>query len=114
MTARFRIKIDHGYRQPIVVKDRTATAYIRRFGTLRAAMLHVDNRVRAERGMPPRLDIERADIIAAIRSAKAYNNPGEHSHAFGEPNAGCPVCYRDPVDFLIDQAIEQNIEAGLR
>lgn len=92
MSARFRIKIDHGYRQPIVLKDRTAPAYIRRFRTLRAAMLHVDNRVRAERGAPPRPDVERADIVTAIRSAKAFNNPGVHSHNFGENNAGCSVC----------------------
>lgn len=92
MSARFRVKIDHGYRQPIVLKDRSAPAYIRRFRTLRAAMLHIDNRVRGERGMPPRPDIERADIEKAIRVAKAYNNPGVHDHAFGESNAGCPVC----------------------
>lgn len=90
--ARFRIKIDHGRRRPFVLKDYAAPAYLRSFRTLRAAMLHVDNRVRSERGMPPRPDVERADIVAAIRVAKAYNNPGVHSHAFGEPNDGCPVC----------------------
>ena len=82
MSARFRIKVDASYRQPFVLKDHRAPAYIRRFRTLRAAMLHIDNRVRAERGMPPRPDISVDEIRAAMK-------PEHH----GQHVQGCVVCY---------------------
>jgi hypothetical protein len=82
MSARFRIKIDVGRRTPFVLKDRQAPAYLRSFRTLRAAMLHIDNRVRGERGMPPRPDIERADVVEAMK-------PEHH----GQHVQGCVSCY---------------------
>lgn len=115
MSARFHIKIaKHPTRNKIVLKDREHVARVRGFVSFNAAMLYADNLVREERGMPRRYDITVAEISTAIRAARAFNNPGVHTHNFGEPSNGCPVCDRDPVDFLIDQAIEQNIEAGLR
>ncbi len=95
--ARFRIKIDRGRRNPVVLKDYSAPAYLRTFRTLRAAMLHVDNRVRAERGMPPRLDLTRDEIRAAMTRPDVAPKPIAGSAEIIERRHVNAPCFVDPI-----------------
>lgn len=83
---RFHIKIDHGFRQPFVLKDRSEPAYMRRFASLRAAVLFMDNRAREERGMPKRLDMTRDEIREAMGRRHA-SAPCSLESIISEPTA---------------------------
>lgn len=110
MTARFRIKIDLAAEpgRRFVLKDYRRPAFYGRHESVEAAAIAADNIVRAEHGMPKRVPLTRREIRDAMKIGRAFNSPGVHSHAFGEPNDGCPVC--DPLDYLIEQAHAQSAE----
>lgn len=79
-------------RQPWAVKDRQRPAFVRSYATFGAAMHAIDNIVRAEVGMPLRAYFTREDYERAIHEAKAFNNPGMHTHIFGDGGDDCPAC----------------------
>ena len=58
MSARFKIKrhgLDVVMRAPWVLRDRTRPAYLGQYRTHERALAAMDNIIRVERGVPPRL-----------------------------------------------------------
>lgn len=64
---RFAIKIArHWTTTPIILKDRWQPAFLRSFATLDEACLAMDNIVRRDHAMPPRVPITRREIREAM------------------------------------------------
>lgn len=83
--------------RPWILRDRSRPAYLGHYATRELAVAAVYRKVGEERGIPTRREIREAmtpreTVPEALARAKAYNNPGEHNHAYGEDNYGCPVC----------------------
>lgn len=69
--ARFKIKrhpIGVNVRAPWVLRDRNRPAFVGQYPTLARAVTAADNIVRTELGMPQRLTISKADIIATMEA----------------------------------------------
>lgn len=60
--ARFRVKRLDGTIHPWAIRDRTAPHWLGHAATFEAAMRKIDDRVRLEHGMPPRLPITRTEV----------------------------------------------------
>lgn len=108
MSARFRIKLAKWpTANPYVLADASRPAFRGQYPSLAAACRAMDNTVRRERDMPARIDLPILEVRAAmqaLRSARAYNNPGVHNHNFGETGIeyGCPVCDPLGVGTIVD------------
>lgn len=64
---RFAIKVArHWTTTPIALKDRWQPAFVRSFATLDEACLAMDNIVRRDHNMPPRIAITRREIREAM------------------------------------------------
>lgn len=70
--ARFKIKRQRPYnaadRYPWKMKDATRPAYLGQFPSLDAALESIDRTVRRELGFPDKLDLDPAEILAAMGS----------------------------------------------
>lgn len=64
---RFAIKVArHWTTTPIILKDRWQPAFLRSFATLDEACLAMDNIIRRDHAMPPRVPITRREIRRAM------------------------------------------------
>lgn len=99
MAARFHIKVNpHG---GIALRDRHAPAFVRNFPDLAAAVLAMDNRVRAEWGMRPRVALTRQEIREAMNARAVSSQAGLAS--FVRSSATGDLLF--PRDF--DEAVER-------
>jgi hypothetical protein len=81
---RFRIKIaKHPTLTPFKLNDRTQPAFVRGYATLDAATRAMDNIVRRERGLAPRIEWPNNDAREAMKMPASWHEYRDHAARYG-------------------------------